>query len=102
MPLSLSRVIGIEQLAEALEGEGHMVQPGFLAGAEIAAVALARLARRQRARVEEGDAVVLVVIADERDEFVLVDDLGAQHLAVPFAQFARFVGLENNVRKLDR
>ena len=42
-----------------------MVQPGFLAGAEVAAVALARLARCQRAGVEEGNAVMLVVIADE-------------------------------------
>src|SRR5207244_2892884 len=71
-------------------------------GAEIATVALARLARSQRARVEEGDAVVLFVIADERDEFVLVDDFGAQDLAIPFAQLARPVGLQNDVRELGR
>jgi len=78
------------------------VQPGFLAGAEIAAVALARLTRRQGAGIEEGDAVVFVVIADERNEFVLVYDFRAQDLAVPFAQFARLVGLQHDVRKLDR
>ena len=29
-------------------------------------------------------------------------DFGAQNLAIPFAQFARFVGLENDVGELDR
>ena len=62
-----------------------MVQPGFLAGAEIADVALARLAGRQRAGVEEGDTMVLVVIADERDEVVLMNDFGGQNLAIPLA-----------------
>src|SRR5882724_5019050 len=37
--------IGVEQLFKALEGKGHMVQPGLLARAKIAAVELARLAR---------------------------------------------------------
>jgi hypothetical protein len=46
--------------------------------------------------------MVLVVIADERDEVVLVDDLGAQNRAIPFAQLAQFVGLENDVGELDR
>jgi hypothetical protein len=94
--------IVVEQLVEALEGKGHVVQAGFLPGAEIAAVALARLARRQHAGIEESDAMVLVVIADERDEVILVDDFGIQNRAVPFAQFARFVGLENDVRELYR
>ena len=40
-----------------------MVQAGFLAGAEIAALAFARLARCEAAGIEEGDAMVLVVIA---------------------------------------
>jgi hypothetical protein len=31
-----------------------------------------------------------------------LDDFGAQNLAIPFAQLARFVGLENDVRELDR
>ena len=54
-----------------------MVQAGFLAGAEIAALAFARLARCKAAGIEEGDAMVLVVIADERDEVVLMNDFGA-------------------------
>ena len=94
--------IGVEQLLKALERKRHVVQAGFPTGAEIVAPAFARLARFERARIEESDAMVLVVIADERDEVVLVDDLGAQNLAIPFAQLARFVGLENDVRELDR
>jgi hypothetical protein len=78
-----------------------VVQAGFLTGAEIAALAFARLTPCELARIEESDAMVLVVIADERDEVVLVDDLGAQNLAIPFAQLARFVGLQNDVRELD-
>jgi hypothetical protein len=79
-----------------------VVQAGFLAGAEIAALAFARLARCEFARIEESDAMVLVVIADERDEIVLMDDFGAENLAILLAQLARLVGLQNDVRKLDR
>jgi hypothetical protein len=46
--------------------------------------------------------MVLAVIADERDEIVLVNDFGAENLAIPLAQLARLIGLQNDVRKLDR
>jgi len=63
IPLALSKRIGVEQLVKALEGKGHVVQAGSLGGAEIAALAFARLARCEAAGIEEGDAMVLVVIA---------------------------------------
>ena len=85
IPLALSKRIGVEQLVKALEGKGHVVQAGSLAGSEIAALAFARLARCEAAGIEEGDAMVLVVIADERDEVVLMNDFGAQNLAIPLA-----------------
>ena len=75
----------VEQLVKALEGKGHVVQAGSVAGAEIAALAFARLARCEAAGIEEGDAMVLVDIADERDEVVLMNDFGAQNLAIPLA-----------------
>ena len=81
----MSKRIGVEQLVKALEGKGHVVQAGSLAGAEIAALAFARLARCKAAGIKEGDAMVLVVIADERDEVVLMNDFGAQNLAIPLA-----------------
>ena len=46
--------------------------------------------------------MVPVVVADERDEIVLVNDFGAENLAIPLAQLARLIGLQYDVRKLDR
>ena len=43
--------------------------------------------------------MVLVVVADERDEIVHVNDFGAENLAIALAQL---VSLQNDVRKLDR
>jgi len=42
--------------------------------------------------------MVPVVAADERDEIVLVNDFGAENLAIPLAQLARLVGLQNDVK----
>ena len=83
-----------------VEGESDVVQADLAAGAR--GLAFARRLLGKRAGVDERDAVMLVVIADEGDELVLVEQLGAEHLAVPLDHLVPAVGLQHQMRQLFR
>jgi hypothetical protein len=83
-----------------LEGEGDVMQAHLAAGAR--GLALRRRLVGERAGIDEGDAMMLVVIADEGDELVLVEQLGAEHRAVPFDHLVAPVGLQHEVGELFR
>jgi hypothetical protein len=91
----LQALVIVDQIVEAAEGEGDVMQPGFPAGLGPVGFALG-----QRPGVEKGDAVVLVVIADERDALGLVENFGAEHRAIPIDHLAPAVGLQHDMREL--
>src|SRR5690242_4126314 len=83
----LQPLISVDQLVEAAKGEGDMIETRRV-----------RLSLRQRPGIEEGDAVMLVVITDERDALGFVKYLGAEHPAVPIDHLAPAIGLQHDVR----
>src|ERR1700722_1950854 len=83
-----------------IEGEGDVVEADLAAGAR--RLAFGRRLFGKRAGVDKGDAVVLVVIADEGDELVLVEQFGAEHRAVPSYHLLAPIGLQHEMRKLLR
>ena len=83
-----------------LEGEGDVVQADLAAGA--GGFAFGRRFLGERAGVDKRDPVMLVVKADKRDELVLVQQLGAQHRAIPLDHLVAPVGLQHQMRKLFR
>src|SRR3984957_16906845 len=83
-----------------VEGEGDGGEADLAAGAR-GLTFRGRLVG-ERAGVDKGDAVVLVVIADEGDELVLVEQFGAEHRAVPSYHLLAPIGLQHEMRKLLR
>ena len=88
------------QIVEAAHRKGDVVQADLAAGP--GGLALARLLFGERAGVDEGDPVMLVVIADEGDELVFVEQLSPEHGAVPLDHLGPAVGLQNQMRQLLR
>ena len=75
-----------------------MVQTDLAAGAR--GLALGRRLVGERAGIDEGDPVMLVVIADKGDELVFVEQLGAEHRAIPLDHLGPAIGLQHQMRKL--
>src|SRR3954451_4104692 len=92
-----SQVI-VDQIVETGIGEGHVMQADFAAGPR--GLALGRGFLGERTGVDERDPVMVVVIADKADEFVLVQYLGPENRAVPVAHRLAAVGLQYEVRQL--
>ena len=88
------------QLVEAAESEGDMVQSDFTAGPR--RLAFGRRLVGERAGVDKGDPVVLVVIADKADVLVLEQHFGSQDGAVPLDHLVPPVGLQDEMRQLFR
>jgi hypothetical protein len=59
-------------------------------------------ARGEGPGVNESDAMVLVVVADEADMGGLLYDFSAQNFAIPVAHLGQAVCVENDVRHLAR
>jgi len=76
------------------------MQADFAAGA--CRLALGRRLVGERARVDEGDPVMLVVIADEGDMRVLLKQLGSENGAVPIDHLRAAIGLQHEMRQLLR
>jgi hypothetical protein len=74
--LSFQLIVMVGQIF-GIESEGDVMQADL--GASAGGLALSRRLVGERAGIEEGDAVMLVVIADERDEFVRGEQLGAEN-----------------------
>jgi hypothetical protein len=79
----------VDEIVEAAERERDVVKTRRVG-----------LAFRQRPGVQKGDPVMLVVIADERDAFGFVKDLGTEHRAVPLDHLAPAIGLQHDMRQL--
>ena len=88
----------VGQLVERAHREGDVVQAALAAGAR--RLALGRGLVGERPGIDKRDAVVLVVIADERDLLVLVQQLRPEHLAVPLDHRLAPVGLQHEMRQL--
>src|SRR3954447_5015080 len=76
------------------------MQPDLTAGAR--GLALGRGFLRQRAGVNKGDPVMLVVVADKADELVLVQYLRPENRAVPVAHLVATIGLQHEMREFLR
>ena len=90
----------VEQFLQRAERERDVVEPGGLGRLHAQLAPGGGVARGQRAEVDEGDAVVLVVIGHEGEMGVLVDDVTAEHRAVPVTHLRQAVGLEHDVGEL--
>ena len=99
-PLLLQMDVLVGEVVERAHREGYMVQPDFAAG--LRGFALLRLLVGERAGIDKGDPVVLVVIADKRDLLVLVQQLRAEHGAVPVDHPLAPVRLQYEMRQLLR
>jgi hypothetical protein len=75
-----------------------VVQPHFAASPR--GLALARRLVGERSRIDEGDPVMLVIVADERDLLVLVQQLRPEHGAVPLDHRFAAIGLQHEMRQL--
>ena len=51
---------------------------------------------------DDGDAVMFVIVGEEREEVVSVTDLGLEEVAPPVDHRVVLLGLEHDVRELDR
>ena len=76
------------------------MEPHFAAGAR-------RLAFRRRlvgkgTGIDEGDPMMLVVVADKGDMRVLVEQLGPEDRAVPLDHLRTAIGLQHEMRQLLR
>jgi hypothetical protein len=77
-----------------------VVQAGLLDGPGTELTARLGVARRQRAEVHEGHAVMLVVVGHEAEVRVLPDDVTTEHRRVPVAHVGEAVGLIDDVSEL--
>src|SRR4030095_1409042 len=91
----------VEGRPQGRGGEGAMVQARRLGGVDEASGQY-RSARGQWSGVDEGDPMMLVVVGDEAETWVLVDDLRVERRAVPVAHGTDLVRLEHEVGELGR
>src|SRR5262249_24664084 len=84
----LESQVVLRQLVEAGKGERDVIEARRI-----------RLALGQRPGIEEGDPVMLVVIADERYALGLVKDFGSEQGAVPIDHLPPAIGLQHDMRQ---
>src|SRR6266540_138851 len=100
--LVLDAPVVVEVVAHRAERERDVVQARLIARLHHERGAGLGVAGRQRSEVEEGDAMMLLVVRHEGQVRVLVDHASPEHRAIPVTHLLDPVRLEHDVGELGR